>query len=260
MNPLPEINLEKVYDIALTRTSYLDSNIKTLMERIKVEQNPLDFKNELYLMIQLYYDGLITHKTHKETDSEKETLRSLFRSGLETTSSFYRGEGIDFEQIKEIFMPFEKYILEQSTGYSYMPRLAYYAGRVQKYGFWLEETFKNDNFETAVCVANSAFEPAFLTMNILDIKELVPLRFSRLRREDKKIKIPCLLEDYSIRNIKDKKVIVVEDMVLSGKSLLKVMKYVSKQKPCRMIGTAVIGDTDTDFRKIFHQNPFLCEL
>jgi adenine/guanine phosphoribosyltransferase-like PRPP-binding protein len=249
MKPLPEIDLKKCYPGIEKSKSYEGYNLKELFKKIEKEKNPVNFRNQLMVIVQLYFDGVLTNKMEgllktgkREEVRQKEILERLCLAGKESVGSFYRGEGIKFKAIKEIFIPYAKNIIKENPiKASKFRHLVWRWKDMQVFGRVLRNLLdkKSISIDTLVCVASGGFEPSFLMMDILKKDCLIPLRYS-FKRSDNKVKTTGKQSTYTSK-IKNKKVLVVDDWVASGKSLNIVFDYIAKKRPEEIYGTAVIG-------------------
>lgn len=236
MRPLPNIYLKKPF----SQCSSWNKNLKQLTEKIEREDNPVAFKDQLLSIIQLYFNGLLSEN---DEQSKEELPDKLCLAGKKAMGSFYRGEGIDFDSVKEMFLPYASEIIEQNPeGAARCRHLLNYQQEVYQFGLKLPDIL-NGPFDTLVCVATGGFEPSFLAMDIMEKDSLIPVRYSHRRQMDTKVKILKKASAAYPRMIKDKKVLVIEDWTIDGKSLVKVMKYVAKMEPSELYSAAVTGST-----------------
>ncbi|MCK5373552.1 MAG: hypothetical protein KAJ20_04390, partial [Candidatus Aenigmarchaeota archaeon] len=64
MKKIQEINLDDIYeDEILSVKSYTFSyKLDDYLEMIQEENNPVDFKEQLFMITQLYYDGILNNQ------------------------------------------------------------------------------------------------------------------------------------------------------------------------------------------------------
>ena len=253
MRPIPDIHLNNHYQTEFSSAlEGLPMNIPQLIKTIDAEDNPVNFRNQLLSISQLYFDGLI--KTKNGADMAKgatwaeqaQALYNLNLAGKKAIGSFYRGKGIDFDGVKEIFMPYASAIIQYGGNDSIAKHRNIFDdyNTVHAFGRNLYDECRNiTGIDTIVCVAGGGFEPSYLAMDILEKEELAVMRYSSYRSmPDSNVKLPKFApKGYINDQIKNKKVLVIEDYVVSGKSLNKVMNYISKRKSREIYCTTVIG-------------------
>ena len=218
--------------------------INTLINKIEKENNLFDFRDQLSAIVQLYFDGLIkkehsgTKEKNKVWSEQKLVLDKLNNAGKLAYGSFYRGNGIDFDKVREMILPNASKIIKYSNEENAKPRhLANSNGHkeIQDFGLILTEIASvKEPFDTIVCCASGGFEPSFLAMDILEKNTIVPVRYSWVSgdRQDFKVKFPKYApDDYLSSKVDGKKVLVVEDVVSSGRSLAEVLEMVEDNKP-----------------------------
>ncbi|MEA3514453.1 MAG: phosphoribosyltransferase [Nanoarchaeota archaeon] len=119
------------------------------------------------------------------------------------------------------------------------------------------------DIDTIICVASGGFEPSYLLMDMMEKKDLVVMRYSYNNKNDSEVKMPAFVaETDRDSQIKNKSVLVVEDVVSTGKSLGMVMKFVYNRKPKKVYGTSVIGSnypSNLNANILSPFQPFLCE-
>src|SRR3989344_8024474 len=165
MKELKQINfLNEIY-----KKSYLKiETCKELLNRIKYEKNPWGFKQEILGIIQLYFDGLIKNEFKFYQNNKKlKTLEELCLAGKNYIGKFYKGEGKDMGQEKEIILSNEKDILKRSSGAYLNPsHLINKEDNIINSIPFLEEKLteylKNNKIETIVPITSEGFEPSFL--------------------------------------------------------------------------------------------------
>ena len=176
---------------------------------------------------------------------QAEALSKLNLAGKKAIGSFYRGEGIDFDDVKETLLPYASVIMQysQMDKESKLRHLFYKSDKVQRFGLKLPQVSSSmADIDTIVCVASGGFEPSYLTMDMLEKEDLSVMRFSYIERKDSKVKVPaCTSYRCLDAQIRDKKVMVVEDWIASGRSWSYVMKFTSDFKPAELYGGSVIG-------------------
>ena len=274
MNPIPNISLSRHYQAEklLIEHSY-HLNLQDLMKKIETEDNPLNFNDQLLAITQLYFEGLIEKYIDQNIDQENleseqsETLSRLNLAGKKAIGSFYRGNGVDFDDIRETFLPYASTIMQSGNNdCAAKHRHAFFTDYDEVQRFGLNLPIISDyigDIDTIACVASGGFEPSYLLMDMMEKEELAVMRYSYNNKDDSEVRVPAYVsENYLGSQIKGKKVLVVEDMVSTGESLGQVMKFVSNLKPKEVYGTSVIGNNyviNLNANILNPLHPFLCE-
>lgn len=253
--------------------SVYQKTLKELLIGIEKENNPLYFRDKLMAIIQLYFDGIIDRDLSDEEfwPLQSATLDKLFLAGKTAIGTFYRNEGINFDKIKEILLPSASDIIlfgdnENKAKYRHLESQY---DNLQKMGLEFQNILENRRFirpDSLVCIASGAFEPSFLIMDILDIKELTPIRYSRCCKKDKEVLVPKNApKDYVSSKIKNKHVLVIEDWINGGQTLEKVIMHILEIGPGVVSGIAPVvqikGENklpNLDVCFLNKYEPFLC--
>lgn len=261
MKPIPEIRLSSYYKdefLKQDRETRWKWNLRNLIKRIEKEDNPVNFRNQLLSISQLYFDGLVEKdpttnvlkgaarraRKDKLWSKQFDALSQLNLAGKKAVSSFYRGDGVDFDDVKDTFLPYASAIIKSDNKGSIAKHrnLLNEYNTVQTFGRNLCDECRDIGIDTIVCVASGGFEPSYLAMDILEKEDLVVMRYSHRSKEDSGVKLPVSASSvYFANKIKDKTVLVVEDWVASGQSLNGVMDYLSRRRPNGIYCTTVIG-------------------
>lgn len=283
MHKLPNIDLENHYYNKFKSTKGIYSRtIGELLYYIEKEDNVIDFKNELLSITQLYFDGLLKRVSENdfenndalEWSNRSAVLNSLFLAGKKTIGGFYWNGEIDFEEIKKLVLPHSE-ILADDNSYELAKKrhLDNKESTIQEFGLDLQ---KRINCEVEVpnkivCISSGGFEPAYLLMNLVEIDDLVAVRYSRHKREDSKVKtLEKVSSSFSINsNSKSECIWVIDDITANGATLSEVIKYVLKSEPSKVYGISVKGEPihlfegseylpDIKTSILNRQNPFIC--
>ena len=274
MRPIPNISLSRHYQKErLFIEQPYSLNLQNLIQKIENEDNPLNFNTQLLAISQLYFEGLIEKDIDQNIDKENpgseqsEALSRLNLAGKKAIGSFYRGNGVDFDDIREIFLPYASIILQYGNNdCTAKHRHAYFTDYDEVQRFGLNLPILSDYIEdtdTIVCVASGGFEPSYLLMDMMDKEDLAVMRYSYNNKNDSEVRVPAFVTESDLGSqIEGKKVLVVEDVVSTCKSLNQVMKFVYNRKPKEVYGTSVCAsDYHPDMKvKILNPlRPFLCE-
>lgn len=275
MKKIQEINLDDIYeDEILSVKSYTFSyKLDDYLEMIQEENNPVDFKEQLFMITQLYYDGILNNQRwsdnafglkSKEFSLKLEILDKLILSGKVAVGSFYDGKGIDADEVRDIFMPYISDILKygDAEADSKTRHLRSNWSDVQDFGIVLQERLDSKvKFpDVIVSVASGGLEPAYLAMHITEKDDLFVLRYST-ERNDSKVQVFGRDNNYFDGNdLKDKNVFVFDDIIETGTTMFNVLRYIFNLKPSELYGSSVYSRFITPIKpyiEIIDSNPLL---
>ena len=275
MKKIQEINLDDIYeDEILSVKSYTFSyKLDDYLEMIQEENNPVDFKEQLFMITQLYYDGILNNQRwsdnafglkSKEFSLKLEILDKLILSGKVAVGSFYDGKGIDADEVRDIFMPYISDILKygDAEADSKTRHLRSNWSDVQDFGIALQERLDSKvKFpDVIVSVASGGLEPAYLAMHITEKDDLFVLRYST-ERNDSKVQVFGRDNNYFDGNdLKDKNVFVFDDIIETGTTMFNVLRYIFNLKPSELYGSSVYSRFITPIKpyiEIIDSNPLL---
>ncbi len=268
MKYIPAFNIAERYraEANSRRDEYTPKTIGHLLDAIERESNPFDFREQLFAITQHYSDGLIAGKKVKRQKRQQhaqhravagtarmQALDALIQAGKNVTGSFYSGEGVACDAVRELFLPYAADIFACSDkGHSkirHLNRMEYY---VQNFGFKMQGALESMLHipETLVCVASGGLEPSYLLMHICEKDDILVLRYSRTTRNDEVVESPYHnTQRHILPKIKKKEVLVIEDYVYTGKSIFGALHYIVTFQPKSLYGVTVMSQD---------KGPFLC--
>ncbi|MBT3691128.1 phosphoribosyltransferase [Candidatus Woesearchaeota archaeon] len=239
MKPLEEIRLSEMYgDPFDYGKKILDIRIGDVAKNISFENDPILVREMYFALTQLYYDSLIERGS--VTPDQEKVWKDVCLAGKAITGSFYRNQGVNYDAVNTFLVPNLGDIIESIEGTGnlestfrhciYRYRSVYHFGR--NLPNFIEEIGHPD---TLVAVATGAFEPAFLAMDILEIDDVLPIRHSRVSRNDK---YPRFLDNgdssYPEKLLNEKKVLIIDDMVDTGKTMVRIESLVNQFDPKKL--------------------------
>ncbi|MCK4927349.1 MAG: phosphoribosyltransferase, partial [Candidatus Aenigmarchaeota archaeon] len=240
MKKIQKINLDEIYEDEILSVKPYTFNYKLAdyLKMIQEDNNPLDFKEQLLAVTQLYYDGILNNQRwsdnvfglkSKEFSLKLEILDKLILSGKIAVGSFYEGKGIDADEVRSIFMPYISDILRYGDADtpSKTRHLRRYLSDVQDFGIALQERLDSKvKFpDVIVSVASGGLEPAYLAMHITEKDDLFVLRYST-EREDSGVQVFGKDSNYfDGKDLKDKNVFVIDDIIETGTTMFNVLRY-----------------------------------
>jgi hypoxanthine phosphoribosyltransferase len=232
-------------------------SLQYLLCKLEKEMNPLVFKEQLLAITQLYFDGLVEvdkknhsgleNVIHPENWPEQEAiLNALISSGKIAIWQYHNSEEVDTNKIKNIILPFADGILKygRKTEVAKLRHLSTTGYRLRNFTDALQKIVgtKIVDLASIVCVASGGFEPSYLAANIAGLEKITAIRYSRYAQHDKQILVPRdASHDYLESAIRKKNVLVVDDFILNGKTMLDVLKEIIAIKPTALY-CAVVND------------------
>ena len=94
--------------------------------------------------------------------------------------------------------------------------------------------------ETIATIASGGFEAAYLAMNILGVDNLMPFRYSHESRDDSEVRFPKLAPEDDGAAIEGKSVLLIDDIIGSGKTIREGTKYVMGKNPKELFVSTVL--------------------
>jgi len=244
---LSEKNLHTIYDESFATRRYGDQEtINTLLNLYKTEKNPVDFKEELLSIVQLYFDSLLPkakdslHSNPNNWQKEKEVLYCLCTEGIKIISQFYRGEDLDFDNAKSHVLSYREQILNSvdKSIRSKEPHLKAFdeLSLIQDFG----QKLSRKSHDKLVGIVSGGLEPSFLATDILEkgMDDLILLRYSK-RSGDSQSLVPKNAPADYLGSIAGREVIVIEDYVVNGITMGAVVDAIKTYKPKNIDGIAL---------------------
>ncbi len=198
--------------------------IKTFDE----EDSPLEMKNSLLNLSSAVF-RMISETDENERKEyplnlERRTMDELIEIAKFGVMGFYK-DNLEFGIIKKEIRKFlEKKINLESYRPIYQRHLKDDEDLVKR--FMLE--MKTSEFDVIIPVMNGGFEPALL---LNSRQGIIPIRYSVLKYSDRSPYIPeCYKKDLK-NDIKDKEILIMEDLIATGESILGVANFVKNFCP-----------------------------
>ena len=210
-----------------------------ILGKISEEKDIFCVNEYLLGLIQLYFDGMIEKK------EEPVAIESLYRAAKETVSSLYLGKDIDLEKVIGEVKSYSGHIRKScNDAFAITGRVDRDYENIAIYGRAIQDIM---DIDYCVSVAHGAWQPAILASVIFDA-DILGARYSRFRRNDSCVKV---IEDFRV--IEGKNLLLVEDEVVTGRSIREVGKYCEQFKPSKLYASVVRPfnmDEDTVSRDI----------
>lgn len=252
LKPLPDIDLQDRYGRDYANfymgdprpISFLPDNlntIPTLLRRLEHEENPVALKHDILDLAQLLFDGIVRLPGGGFWDEKRACLSAICQAGKRCVGSFYRGEPEEPAVLREILFPYATTLTTYAGCGPPKVRHLRRDSTLQVFGQSLPEMFPGlSGIEALVSIASGGFEPSFLLMDMLDCP-LLPVCYSWMSRNDRSPHVPRLQKKSYFSALRGKQVLIVDDVVSSGKTLWKVSRRVASAQPKALYGCAVTG-------------------
>lgn len=217
-------------------------SLPELLYGVEFGQDPVSFKETVLGCVQLYFDGLVDDKRSISKSrwwaKQSAVLTALLEGAQATISAFYRkNQEIPFDKVREFIVPNSACLINYGSKKQCKDRHLhgleqYLVGRVVD----VVNLLGGDDVDLVIPVASGGFESALLIADYwgLKVEQLFPVRYSSYSRSDREVLTPVQApEDFSSRKISGKKVLLVDDIVHSGDTAVKVAAWVAKHVPAR---------------------------
>lgn len=239
-----------------------------LIDAIEHKNEPKPFKDALLGALQLFYDGIVKFKlTSKNPDiwrEQEEVLQAMISSVRLTVAQYYKSQPIPFHDVRECVLPYSEQLVRYGLkGKCKIRHLDKKEHELPAYISDVTEALDDKQIDLIIPIASGGFEPACLTADYLNVANMLPIRCSRVSRSDTRVVTPYQApEDYALHAIQGKHVLLVDDILLSGGTSSKTIKWVQKHNPGSTYFAVVLRDTDSRISKNLHpisENAYLYE-
>lgn len=235
-------NFENFYypylEMVKTHLAHNDQNIESLLNLIKIEKNPVEFRNKYNAILQLFYDGLCDNEI-EFNNSDKKNLDSLLNLFYQKGADFFNDlfnmkKNIDLKSYSKVYIDNKKTIIKYSTNKKSKLRKFFDPDSFLDI-YWKKlkleaksEEIKN-KYQIISPIVSGGFDPTFAFLNLFENYKLLPIRFSK-RNKDKYLKLPKIYsKNEYFERFRDKNVLLIDDQIGTGKTkdniVLKLNKY-----------------------------------
>lgn len=240
-------------------------NLTALLKLLEREKNPRRFKETILHIIQLYFDGLVEGEKNPDPEiwaEQSEAFDALW-AGTRTTVSAYYGLGhyIPFDRVREKILPYSATLIKHGSRKNSKKRhLADNEITVTTCGISVNRKIKG-SIDAIMPVASGGFEPAALLASYLDIKEVLPVRYSLLSRQDQAVLTPTSApKEYIKESIDEKRILIVEDLVCYGNTIKKILTWIKEFSPSSIQVAVASGTKDKGGLQIENNCQYLCKI
>lgn len=161
------------------------------------------FKNNVLSALQLYFDGLVESRDLRPEVIEERhnVLNAMIKATRLTVPGYYRKEKeIQYRRVQERIMPLESAILKYGSKNRAKHRHLFGCEySISEYGKMVERDFSDKGVQLVIPIASGGFEPGMLVAECLNVKNILPVRYSHIHRRDpyvrmtEKISIPSVV-------------------------------------------------------------------
>ncbi len=231
---------------------FREMNLSELFHQISFLSEPLLFKEAMLRSMQLYFDGLVEWPNRnlseplakKVWSDQSEALQALLNGVRKSVAGFYRQGSISFEDVRNTVMPYTSTFLKYgSKAVAKDRRLD--GATTQKMNDFTQDVIKGLDgkcVDLIIPIASGGFEPGVLMADCLTVNNLLPIRCSRLGKQDGLALVPAgAPSGYAEQQISEKRVLLVEDIVATGLSLEQCLELVCRHGPKEVYLATVDG-------------------
>lgn len=202
---------------------------------------------DVAMISQLYFDGLLEREDRKKEEwgNQKKVLDDILESGKDIAEGFLAHDSVLLEKAKARVAEDEPYIRRYSSKEPSKVRHIQPA-ELKELNRFCHQLTKHvpSQIDTIACIASGGFEPSYAVGGLVyKDAEIVPFRYSRWYKEDKTLKVPKNAEkDYLDSRIRGKTVLLLEDVIITGETLLKCARAISKLGPKELYCASVYSE------------------
>lgn len=241
--PLP-FNRQVIFDMG---EAFLDwATLDSLLSNLDKEQEYT--RSTAYLRLssicklsQMYFDALVDRTWPKEDwKSQITALENLVAAGVLAARSFHISDESAFKKSNYLIQN-DSINLHKLLNGSEKARTLHIdeIPESERHQFinGIEELKKNGyRFDTLVCIAGGGFGPVFMAGDVMPESDVFTFRFSHFSRADKGLRFPSSAPNtYAGTAITGKAVLVVDDLLATGKTAGTVLKELSKFTPRKLV-------------------------
>lgn len=206
-----------------------------------------DLPDMLIKAVQLFYNGLVLPREkseNKKTWKEQErTLDNLLKITKKAVICKYKKSILTPSQdIKKHIEEYQQAIIKH--GSDNQPKINYLETpdgqkEIKNHVKTTAKRLRKKDIDTIIPIVTGGFEPGLLLANKINADNIFPIRYSHVTKNDKTVLVPVECpESYVREQIENKTVLVVDDVIDSGKTFNEVAKWLQTYNPKEMIFTA----------------------
>jgi len=217
-------------------------NLENLLQKLEEKTKPIEFKEIVLDITQLYFDGLVTNKAKKKDWPEQRETLSALKEGLKMTIiPFYKKKKINYEQVRNTLLEYHDTLKKYSSTFSCKKR------HLKDSEYMVKKFYKGLNkkilegTDIIVSIASGGFEPTILAADKLGIENILIARYSYYANEDSDILIPTAAPFEYTKPIKESNLLIVDDFIMSGRTLRSIIEWAEQYKPKNIYCTAIVS-------------------
>ena len=234
-------------------------SVDELINALESEDDPHKFRSGLLIAVRRYFDELVGGI---HPDQAAANYYEAFNAGLNglriALSSYNRDYNINYEAVRNKIRPFVDKI---PALFGTETRRLETWDRPFPPKYFLKEVeikLREQCIDLVVPIAAAGLEPACILADTLGVKDVFAIRYSPLRLKDYSVKIPAGIPESHLSSIfTGKNVLIVDDIVSTGKTMQEAMNWVSRYSPAMVNFTAISDSPFIDKPKlVLSMQPF----
>lgn len=239
-----------------------ENRLDKILSKIEREKSPGIILSGICKLGQVLFDGMLNDQNHKEFDEQRRTLDSLIDIGTKAAyETYFSDSDPDLDGIKHDIKEIEANLLKYSDSDAKDRHLAYRRMDILYFGKMIAKLAEKEDTDTLVAVMSGALEPTFVAKNIFSDSVVLPLRYSYYSRSDLYVRKPNFLSQKEIsKSVNNRKVLVIEDAAMTGKSMYNVINYVKKFSPSKLYSVYVYSGKFLGTHEFYYKVMDLSEL
>ncbi len=217
------------------------ATLADLLEEIEFQEDPRLFKEAVLGAIQVYFDGLVERNIRPRDpeiwDEQLEALNRMLTGVRKAIVGFYReNQVIPFDEVREMILPYDSRLIKYASKEGYKRRHLIGGERqVKDCAISIVNALGDDEVDLIVPIASGGFEPAALIADYLKVDRLFPVRYSGLRRADRRVLVPSQAHPgYPKEQIFGNNVLLIDDIVATGATSSRLVQWITEHSPSKI--------------------------
>ncbi len=231
--------------------------IEGMLKFVQAEDDPFELREPVHNLFNSYYNMLCSFDMKYPNDG----FNHLKKAVAEYTLSLYKGRP-ETKSVKETVKENEGLFLATIRYETVNVRHLMGVAEAEEIRRWAN-TLQTDPcikcIDEIVSVSGGGNEPAMLLQSLLGKPDITIMRFSHYRNDDRKVVLPKRAGKDYLQHLKGKNVLVVEDWIVGGKSIIEVMKICQKSGAKEIYGTSIAGGCPGGCLNLIKRHPMLLE-
>ncbi len=240
------------------------TELEKILREASKDKDPARLAGRVLDITQLYFDKLLPDKSssdYKPKPSDKETMETLLSIGAKLIPTVTKKRDMDLKGIRQGLRDISKGLLTRDINRGPNSRyLDQMLGEdkerfVEAFYATAKKALSGVKIDTIVYIASGGLEPALLIKDIKPNAELVPLRYSNYKRGDYTPMPPGYMTESDLsKKIHGKRVIIIDDDIDSGRSMIVTLQRISKFNPSKLYCGAVMGLKPEEYISVWSES------